>query len=615
MTTPKNTQARNHSSFKKIRKQLLEDDPTCTICGKEADTIDHIKPVDTFTNPIEANTMDNCRVLCRSCNSRLGARYVNAKTAGKLDGTEIGSTRRYDHRTETTTQSDDSKPLPAQEFFFATNTFLPPKGSHSVSAPYGVRVSEEEGKRTGHYPRLRTTTEGGDFQYLELLEELALRVLGVTLMPWQRTVLGDQLALDAKGNPFFKQSVVSVARQNGKSVALKCLLLFWMIEMPRIRGQQQTILSTAHRLDLASELFQSLAPIMEEQFGAKVIYSYGRQQVEMPAVGDYPGSRWLVRAATPSAGHGLSIDLLLIDELYGCSAEAIEDGMIPTQRARKNSFLSAWSTAGTEESTVFKRWRERGIAEIDTGKRSRLYYAEFSPPSQLDPMKPEAWPWANPALGFTLDMETIEEESKSPNKGAFMRSAVNCWITGHRSWLDQGWFATLGSAGELPAEGGWLAIEASQDDNRFVAVRAVQDGKYVKATVEFIVDNLHDLWEEVEKSRKAHKGMQVACGATLDVHLSDSLRNASILVGQRELQRWTTVVRSMTMQGVVLHTGEELLIQQVDRAVLVKHQGHMSLSSARSPGPIELCRAYVWAVAKAAAPKDTRKVSMGSSIQ
>jgi hypothetical protein len=71
----------------------------------------------------------------------------------------------------------------------------------------------------------------------------------------------------------------------------------------------------------------------------------------------------------------------------------------------------------------------------------------------------------------------------------------------------------------------------------------------------------------------------------------------------------------MTMQGVVLHTGEELLIQQVDRAVLVKHQGHMSLSSARSPGPIELCRAYVWAVAKAAAPKDTRKVSMGSSAR
>ena len=82
--TAHNTKARSHSTFKAIRKQLLEHDNHCAICGNEANTIDHIKPVDTFPNPIDANTLENCRVLCRSCNSRAGARYVNAKTAGKL---------------------------------------------------------------------------------------------------------------------------------------------------------------------------------------------------------------------------------------------------------------------------------------------------------------------------------------------------------------------------------------------------------------------------------------------------------------------------------------------------------------------------------------------------
>ena len=609
MTTPKNTKARNHSSFKRIRTQLLADDPTCQICGREGNTIDHIKPVDTFTNPLDANTMENCRVLCRSCNSRLGARYVNAKTSGRLDEIEIGQSRRHNP----TTQSGHTKPLHSNESFFDTNSLMSPKVSVSLSEPINTRVSEVWVQRTGTYPRLCTNTDGGRFPYAEKLDELAQRVLGIELMPWQQKVLNDQLAVDDQGQPLFKQSVVSVARQNGKSVALKVLLLFWLLEMPRIRGEKQSILSTAHRLDIAQELFKGLAPILEEQFGADVTMSYGRSEVVMPAVGDFPGSRWLVRAATPSAGHGLSIDLLLLDEIWQISEETIEDGLIPTQRARKNSFLSAWSTAGTEESTVFKRWRERGIAEIDTGKRSRLYYAEFSPPNNLDPLSPEAWPYANPALGHTLDWETLEEESKSPNKAAFMRSAVNCWVTSHRSWLDAGWFASLGSADKLPQEGGWLAIEASQDDSRFVGVRAVPDGKQVKVTVEFIVDTLADLWDAVDQSRKAHRGMQVACGAALDVHLSDSLKQVSILVGQRELQRWTTAVRSLTMEGRVVHTGEELLIQQVDRAVLVKHNGHMSLSSARSPGPIELCRAYVWAVAKAAAPKEQRRVSMGSS--
>jgi hypothetical protein len=443
---------------------------------------------------------------------------------------------------------------------------------------------------------------------LEKLEELARVFLNVELMPWQRLVLGDQLCLDANDRLMFKQSVVSVARQNGKSVALKCLVLFWLVEMPILRGEPQTILTTAHRLDLASELFNSLAGMLEEQFDAKVIYSYGRQSVTMK-----DGTRWLVRAATPSAGHGLSVDLLVVDELYGCSPEAVEDGMIPTQRARRDPLMSCWSTAGTEESVVFKRMRERGIGEIDTGKRSRLYYAEYSPPSDLDPMSPEAWVYSNPALGTTLEMETIEEESKQPNTAAFLRSAVNIWVTGSRSWLDQGWFATLNDAGELPADGGWLAVESSTDDHRFVGVRAVEVGNEVKVTVEFIVDNLRELWSEVEKSRKAHKGLQVACGATLDVHLSPALKTSAILVGQRELQKWTTVVRSMTMAGQVRHTGEELLVEQVNRAVLVKHQGHLSLSSARSPGPIELCRAYVWAVAMAGRPRQQTKAAYAFS--
>ncbi len=98
-------------------------------------------------------------------------------------------------------------------------------------------------------------------------------MLGVELMPWQEMVLGDQLGLGPDGRPVFRQSVVSVARQNGKSVALKALVLYWLVEMPRLRGQQQTVLTTAHRLDLAAELFNQLAPILEAQFQAKVIMS------------------------------------------------------------------------------------------------------------------------------------------------------------------------------------------------------------------------------------------------------------------------------------------------------------------------------------------------------
>jgi hypothetical protein len=463
---------------------------------------------------------------------------------------------------------------------------------------------------------LKTNTQGGHDEYLSELVELARSVLGVELMEWQKLVLGEQLLLDDDGRLMFRQSVVSVARQNGKSICGQVLILWWLVKMPSHRGQRQTVLSTAHRLDLASEMFNSLAGILEEYFNAKVIYSYGRQSVEIPASADgsFPGSRWIVRAATPSAGHGLSVDLLFVDELFGCSPESIDDALVPTMRARKDPLMSCWSTAGTvDESIVFRRMREKGIAEIDTGKRSKLYYAEYSPPSDLDPMSPEAWEFSNPALGTTLEMETIVEESKGSNINAFLRASVNLWIASHRSWIDPGHYVQLGDAGELPEEGGWLSIEASQDDQRFVGVRSVEVGDKVLTTVEFIVETLRDLWLETEASKKRHKGLQIAVGATLDIHLPPALKSVALLVGTRELQKWTTVVRSMIMSGQTRHTGEELLVEQVNRAVLVKHQGHMSLSSARSPGPIELCRAMVWSVALAGKPKSQKKTAFAFS--
>ena len=460
---------------------------------------------------------------------------------------------------------------------------------------------------------MRTSTEGGDRSRLALLEATAKQVLGIELLPWQRLVLGDQLALKDDGRPMFRQSVVSVARQNGKTWCIKALLVHWMLNEPKLRGTKQTVVSTAHRLDLASELFTELAPYFE-MLGAKVISSYGRQSVEMPAVGDYPGARWLVRAATPSAGHGLSTDLVIVDELFDCSPEAIEDALMPTMTARKDPLLSCWSTAGeVDESVVFRRFRERGIAEIDTGTRSKLYYCEFSPPSDLDPMSPEAWRMANPSLGQTIELDTIEEYSRNPNKAAFLRAHVNLWVSGTRSWLDPGLFASLGTAGSLPDDGGVLAVEASTDDQRFVGVRAVDDNGTVKVTVEFIVDTLAQLWAAIDKAVAEHRGLQLAVGAALDVHLPPMLKGRATLVGVRELQKWTVIVRSMTTNGQVRHTGEESLVTQVERAVAVKHQGHLSLSSARSPGAIELCRAYVWAVAQAGKPRNAGRAAMGSA--
>jgi phage terminase large subunit-like protein len=191
------------------------------------------------------------------------------------------------------------------------------------------------------------------------------------------------LAVDADNKFVHRSSLVSVARQNGKTTIIQAVILFWLVEMPKIRGQKQTVVSGAHRLDLACLLFDDLAPILEEYYGAKIVKSYGRYQATMP-----DGSKWWVKALKPNQGHGMSIDLVIVDELFDVNPDSVEGGLLPAQRARKNPLALFFSTAGTEESVLFARWREAGIRAIDKGTPSTMYMAEWSPDPSLDPLHP-----------------------------------------------------------------------------------------------------------------------------------------------------------------------------------------------------------------------------------
>jgi phage terminase large subunit-like protein len=170
--------------------------------------------------------------------------------------------------------------------------------------------------------------------------------------------------------------------------------------------------------------------------------------------------------------------------------------------------MSMWSTAGTPESKAMLRWREQGIRAIDSGEHGPLYFAEYSPPSNIDPMTPEAWEYANPALGHTLDMSVIKAEAKAPNRNAFLRGSVNTWTSSHSGWLENGLWEACLYTGEVPA-GGVLAIEQSIDEARYVGVRAVRVENKTVITTAFDVDNMAEMWacvdREVERAPQLHR--------------------------------------------------------------------------------------------------------------
>lgn len=476
----------------------------------------------------------------------------------------------------------------------------PPSPPTLCLSPRDQDQLEPAGK--GHdQPRLETIVLDGVGSLATGIQGWARTYLKKELMPWQLQVLHGQTALREDGRFLHRSSLVSTARQNGKTVALSSLIGYFLTEEPKRRGEPVKVLSTAHRLDVACELFNELGPVLEEYFGAKLTNQYGRNEARMP-----DGSRWLVRAAGPSVGHGLSLDLVIADEIWDIAGDAIDQGLVPTMRARPNPLFSLWSTAGTEASTVFLRYREQGLRAIDRKEPSSLYFAEWSPPPELDPMTPAAWEYANPALGYTLEQSTLLAEAESPDRAAFLRASVNLWISTDRGWVKPGAWEKLHHTGDIPA-GGIVAVEVSMDDSRYFGVRCVQlNDKRVVATVAFHVDTLAECISQVEQLAKDGR-IKFLVTPTISMNMPKSIESRMAEVGYSELLRYTPAVKNMIEEEMLLHTGEVMLAEHVNRAVAVRTQGSIALSSQRSPGPIELARCMVWAAATAYSSGPVRK--------
>jgi phage terminase large subunit-like protein len=449
-------------------------------------------------------------------------------------------------------------------------------------------------------PRLESA-RFGDLSHGHAVAAWAQKYMSVTLMDWQKHALFGQLECDDTGKLLRSQSLVETARQQGKTVALSALIGWWLTEFAQLRGTPQNVLSTAHKLDRAEAIFLYLQPILTEYFNGKPMRALGRKSVDMP-----DGSRWEVRAATPGNAHGGSNDLIVCDELWNIQPTVVFDALQPSQIARPNPLFSCWSTAGDESSTAMLRMREQGINDIDAGLSRQLYFASWSPPPGVDVNDQQWWAWSNPALGVTVSLDALIAASQKPDRTSWLRAHLNLWVAAAQGWLPNGKWAEC-QTDTISPTGGTLAIDSSLDDSRYVGVRSVAnpDGT-VTCTVEFAVESEQAMWAEVVRVL-TDPTVQLAITPMLDLHLPDVYRRRAQTVGYGELLKFTPLVRNMIIENRLYHTGENALAEHCVRAVMVKTQAGSALSSAKSPGPIELARCMIFASALASKPINKNK--------
>lgn len=276
------------------------------------------------------------------------------------------------------------------------------------------------------------------------VDEFAREVIGLHPTPWQRWLWIHALELRPDGTFRFRTIVLLVGRQNGKSLALAVLSLWFMY----VFGRALTI-GTAQSLDVAEEQWAVAVELAEgvPDLAAEVEHvdrTNGKKALRLVS-----GERYKVAAASRRGGRGLSGDLVLLDELREHQSWDAWAAVTKTTMARELAQIWAASNAGDASSVVLRYLRKMAhlplgdpdalaeddepAVEVDDGLDAdddSLGIFEWSAKPGCKIGDRDGWRQANPSLGYLITERAILSAAKTDPEWVF-RTEVLCQWLGH----------------------------------------------------------------------------------------------------------------------------------------------------------------------------------------
>ncbi len=381
--------------------------------------------------------------------------------------------------------------------------------------------------------------------------------------PWQIEFLHRALEIHEDGKFRYRTILLLVSRQNGKSAVCR-MLTAWMIAT----GRAHTAVSTAQDLGIARDLWKEVAEkAFDRNENLRPMVTAIRRANGQEALELSNGSRYLVKATTPDAARGLSVDLLLLDELRTHRSYDAYAALANTTIARPNPLTIGLSNAGDDTSVVLNELREQAIAQVDAGTSLGIF--EWSAPDNCALDDLDAIRQANPSLGNgRLSMPAIEAAMSAPptvfrtenlcQRVEALNAAVS--VAGWRGGAD-------GEPGQLVGREDLVAMwDVSPDGEHVTLVVAGRVGRKVRVEVA-------GAWDSTELAR-------VEIPALLD--LINPLRTgwlpdgpagalAPIMKGRRRVVRMSNTESAKACMGLadlaktssVLHPDDPLLTSHV----------------------------------------------------
>jgi phage terminase large subunit-like protein len=240
-------------------------------------------------------------------------------------------------------------------------------------------------------------------------------------MDWQRRVIGTGTEIREDGLPAYREVVIEVPRQQGKSVGVLSLMVARALAEPaqmlsysaqtRLAGRRRMLDTWWPRI-----LRSPLRSVVDVRKG------YGSEAFTFAN-----GSLIMLASGTEASDHGDSLDCAVIDEAWAQRDAKIEQALKPAMLTRAAAQLWIVSTAGTDLSAYFRGKVDEGRTRCDLGVTGASAYFGWSAPDDADPGDPETWRACMPALGVTVSEQVVAADFETMELAEFRRACLCQW--------------------------------------------------------------------------------------------------------------------------------------------------------------------------------------------
>ena len=434
-------------------------------------------------------------------------------------------------------------------------------------------------------PRLQNVPLKGKSK-LDDVKEIA-KILGEELLPYQEYVLKDMLTVDKNDMFIRKLNLLLISRQNGKTFLARMLILTHLIKW----GTDVLIMSSNR--SMALETFRQVANALENNDHLKgmvkqIRHANGTESIEMLS-----GARMDVVAATRDGSRGRSINgLLYVDEVREISPEGYR-AAIPVTRAHANSHTLLTSNAGDAFSEVLNDLRSRAL---ENPPKSFGFY-EYSAPQYCKITDRAGWVQANPALGYTITEEALEEAvATSPIENT--RTELLCqWIDSLASpWPHGVLEETSDSTLTIPV-GGYTVfafdVSPSRRNASLVAGQILPDGRIGVGILQtwesqVSVDDLK-IAADIKGWADQYRPRQICFDKYTAQSIADRLTNAGCVTmdisGAVFYQACGDLLDALVNHRLV-HSGQENWIQQMNNCAAKTNDSSWRIVKRKSAGDV-----------------------------